>query len=99
MSLKTFFQTLKSEALRTVRRIENDLLGRYISYNKIVHLVLTIQKGRGAIDLSTGSYISLGLLGRGWRGKRNSSGEGRKGDKWVGFAHLPQQVRPKYHHD
>jgi hypothetical protein len=53
MSMKTFFQTLKSEALRTVRRNENDLLGRYISLIKIVHLVLTIQKERGAIYLST----------------------------------------------
>jgi hypothetical protein len=29
----------------------------------------TREKGRGAIDLSTGSYISLVLLGRGCRGR------------------------------
>jgi hypothetical protein len=28
----------------------------------------TREKGRGAIDLSTGGHISLVLLGRGWRG-------------------------------
>jgi hypothetical protein len=29
----------------------------------------TREKGRWAIDLSTGSFISLVLLGRGWRGR------------------------------
>jgi hypothetical protein len=28
------------------------------------------EKGRGATDLNTGSYIPLVLLGRGWRGQR-----------------------------
>jgi hypothetical protein len=50
------------------------------------------EKRRGAIDLSTGSYISLGLLGRGCRGHRNSSGEGRQSGEggWaMGMSYQP----------
>ncbi len=42
------------------------------------------EKGRQAIDLSTGSYISLVLLGRWWRQQCNSSGS---------------KLGRKYHHD
>jgi hypothetical protein len=47
-------------------------LGRILT-NHAPTFERTIEKGREAIDLSTGSYISLVLLGRGWRGRRKNS--------------------------
>ncbi len=43
----------------------------------VLNMVVTREMGREAIWESTGSHISLVLLGRGWTGRRNSSGGGR----------------------
>ncbi len=43
------------------------------------YTVLTREKGRWAIDLSTGLNISLVVLGRGWKGRHNSNRGGEIG--------------------
>jgi hypothetical protein len=61
----------------------------------------TREKGRGAVDLSTRSYISLVLLGREWRGRRTVTRvEGIEIVKGGGRASpLSASLGRKYHHD